>query len=75
MKIIRILGCLLLMTISYDCKKENQDSDCIDSKKIDLTKLCIEIYQPVCGCDQKTYSNRCFAEINGLKSWTEGACK
>tara|TARA_B100001063_G_C16769772_1_gene560882 strand:- start:2299 stop:2523 length:225 start_codon:yes stop_codon:yes gene_type:complete len=74
MKIIRILGCLLLITISYACKK-NQDSDCINSKKIDLAKACIEIYQPVCGCDQKTYSNYCFAEINGLNSWTEGACK
>ena len=74
MKIIRILGCLLLITISYACKK-NQDSDCINSKKIDLAKACIEIYQPVCGCDQKTYSNPCFAEINGLNSWTEGACK
>ena len=74
MKIIRILGCLLLITISYACKK-NQDSDCINSKKIDLAKAYIEIYQPVCGCDQKTYSNYCFAEINGLNSWTEGACK
>ncbi|MGB2137105.1 MAG: Kazal-type serine protease inhibitor domain-containing protein [Flavobacteriaceae bacterium] len=35
----------------------------------------MEIYQPVCGCDNKTYSNTCFAGINGLKSWTEGACK
>jgi hypothetical protein len=48
---------------------------CIDSNKIDLTKACIEIYKPVCGCDNKTYSNSCFADINGLNSWTEGACK
>ena len=47
----------------------------VSTPKKDLTKACIEIYQPVCGCDNKTYSNTCFAGINGLKSWTEGACK
>ncbi|MBT4826740.1 MAG: hypothetical protein GWP29_07745 [Bacteroidetes bacterium] len=66
---------ILVLALLFACEKEKQSSDCIDSNKIDLTKACIEIYKPVCGCDNKTYSNSCFADINGLNSWTEGACK
>jgi len=39
----------------------------------DLNKGCIKIYQPVCGCNDVTYSNSCFAE-DIVVSWTEGAC-
>ena len=65
----------ILLSLCLACKKEKQESDCIDPKKIELNKACIEIYQPVCGCDNKTYSNSCFAGINGIKSWIEGTCK
>ena len=66
---------VLLIILCLACKKEKQDTDCIDAQKIELNKACIEIYQPVCGCDNKTYSNSCFAGINGIESWIEGACK
>jgi hypothetical protein len=66
---------ILLLKLCVACEKEKQNIDCIDSEKIDLNKSCIEIYKPVCGCNQKTYYNSCFAEINGLNSWNEGACK
>ena len=36
--------------------------------------VCIEIYQPVCGCNHNTYSNSCYAEIDGVTSWTDGEC-
>ena len=65
---------ILTIALLFACEKEKQISDCIDLNKIDLTRACIEIYKPVCGCDNRTYSNSCFADINGLNSWTEGAC-
>ena len=72
---MRAICLILLFTIGYACEKEQKDTDCVDEQKKDLSMACIEIYQPVCGCDQKTYSNSCFAGINGLTRWTEGACE
>ncbi len=35
---------------------------------------CLDVYQPVCGCDGNTYSNGCYASVAGIKSYTQGAC-
>ena len=57
------------------CNDHEEPDNCIDPDKIDPDAACIEIYQPVCGCDGITYENDCFAEISGVTSWTEGACE
>src|ERR1044071_4807042 len=36
---------------------------------------CIEIFDPVCGCDNVTYSNFCFAAMVGVNVQHAGACK
>jgi hypothetical protein len=36
--------------------------------------VCNEIYSPVCGSDNKTYSNSCYAKKYGITSYTEGKC-
>lgn len=64
----------LFLIVGHACKKDENNMECIDSYKIDLTQACIEIYQPVCGCNEKTYPNSCFAKINGLNTWIEGDC-
>lgn len=36
--------------------------------------ICPLIFDPVCGCDNETYSNACFASCE-VRSFTEGACE
>ena len=36
--------------------------------------ICPAIFDPVCGCDGRTYSNACFASCE-VRFFTEGACE
>jgi hypothetical protein len=58
------------------CEKDNDQSSqssCL-KEPISIDIACLEIYEPVCGCDGFTYSNTCYATISGVLSWTEGEC-
>lgn len=50
-------------------EQNTKPPSCYDPNKINPNKVCIEIYQPVLGCDKKVYSNSCKAEAAGLLSW------
>lgn len=51
-----------------------QAQDCIDESLIDPFAACTFDYNPVCGCNQITYTNSCFAEANGVTTWIGGEC-
>lgn len=52
----------------------NEKDPCIDESKIDENAICVQIFDPVCGCNDVTYANSCVAEAAGVTRWSKGEC-
>ncbi len=61
-----IAAFLLLITACNPAQK------CIEKPNPDC--MCTLQYDPVCGCNNKTYGNACAAQCAGIKKFTKGAC-
>ncbi len=65
---------ILIFAIITFCSCDKKD-DCIDESQIQDDVACAADYNPVCGCNQQSYPNACFASVSGVESWTEGLCQ
>lgn len=53
----------------FSCGAADQTGICKD-----IPQVCTQDFAPVCGCDDKTYSNACTAAANSVSLVSLGAC-
>ena len=82
MRLLKSTILLILINLSaLSCSKNNcvknpaaLSGNCIDSALIVPDGMCFALWEPVCGCNNITYSNSCNATISGVTCYVDGEC-
>jgi len=69
--ILKISSLAFLLFVVTSCCKEDSTS-CVENINDDC--VCTQQYDPVCGCNNKTYGNACMAGCSGITDFTPGEC-
>ncbi|HPM28817.1 MAG TPA: Kazal-type serine protease inhibitor domain-containing protein [Chryseolinea sp.] len=56
------------------CNDSDEPKECINPDTWGEIKACPFVIDPVCGCNNVTYDNECFAKAAGVVTWTKGVC-